>query len=60
MEVLVYIKKVLIIPVKLLFTTDIGDYSTFVEFSSQVYEQSFAAMPDFELNAFQERNAVRP
>lgn len=48
------------IPVKLLFTTDIGDYSTFVEFSSQVYEQSFAAMPDFELNAFQERNAVKP
>jgi|GEM_PF-1103060 miniconductance mechanosensitive channel len=48
------------IPVKLLFTTDIGDYNTFVEFSSQVYEQSFAAMPDFELNAFQERNAVRP
>lgn len=47
------------IPVKLLFTTDIGDYNTFVEFSSQVYEQSFAAMPDFELNAFQERNAVK-
>ena len=47
------------IPVKLLFTTDIGDFNTFVEFSSQVYEQSFAAMPDFELNAFQERNAVR-
>ena len=47
------------IPIKLLFTTDIGDYNTFVEFSSQVYEQSFAAMPDFELNAFQERNAVK-
>ncbi|MCH4153426.1 MAG: mechanosensitive ion channel family protein [Saccharofermentans sp.] len=45
------------IPVSMVFTTDMGNYSEYIEFASQTTELALVAMEEFGLSAFQEKTS---